>query len=600
MIPALDTLPPSLPVFAVLAAVLALFVWDRYRYEAVALTALVVLVLIGSVAPEAAFTGLGHPAVVTVAAVLVISQALVNAGVVEVLARPITAIRGGVMVQVAVFTALVALLSGFMNNVGALALLMPVAIKLAGEREVAPSQLLMPMAFGSLLGGLMTAIGTPPNLIVAQYRGRDGGEAFALFDYLPVGAAVAVAGVLFLALLGWRLLPRRNGRSEGIAFTIEGYRSEVTLPEGHPWAGRTLREVASALGEDLTLLAVLRGGRRIPIQHHYTHLQAGDVLVVEAEAEALKTLVEAEKLSLSGRGEAEEGDGETPKADDDVQLVEVVVLPDGRLNGQTASALNLRWRYGLNLLAVSRQGATVKGRLSQLRLTAGDVLLVEGEADALSETLAVLGCLPLADRALRIGTPRRVSLAVALFGGAIASAALGGVPIHVAFVACALSMAALGMVTAREAYRAIDWPILLLLGAMIPIGTALEDSGGAALIAEALASVATGWPPWLALVAVLGITMCLSDIVNNAAAAVLMCPIAAGVAGAIGAASDPFLMAVAVGASCAFLTPVGHQSNTLVMGPGGYRFRDYWPLGLPLQLLVGAVATLMILWIWPL
>lgn len=596
MIERFATLPPSFPVFAVLAGVLALFVWDRYRYEAVALMALVVLVLIGSIRPEDAFTGLGHPAVVTVAAVLVISQALVNAGVIETLARPMSAVRGGVQVQVAVLTGLVALLSGFMNNVGALALLMPVALKLCTEREIAPSQLLMPMAFGSLLGGLMTAIGTPPNLIVAQYRGRDGGEAFALFDYLPVGAAIALAGVLFLALIGWRLLPRRSGQSEGIAFTVEGYRSEVTIPEDHPWVGRRLREAATALGDDLTLIAVLRGGRRIPIQHHYTPLLAGDVLVIEAEAEALKALVEAEGLSLSGRGE----DAETPKVDDDVQLVEVVVLPDGRLNGQTASALNLRWRYGLNLLAVSRQGAPVKARLSRLPLAAGDVLLVEGEAESLSDTLAVLGCLPLADRALRIGTPRRVSLAVALFAGAIASAALGGVPIHVAFVACALSMAALGMVTAREAYRAIDWPILLLLGAMIPIGAALESSGGAALIAEGLAGMAAGWPPWLALVAVLAITMCLSDIVNNAAAAVLMCPIAAGVASAIGAASDPFLMAVAVGASCAFLTPVGHQSNTLVMGPGGYRFGDYWPLGLPLQLLVGVVATLMILWIWPL
>lgn len=594
----LAELPAYVPVFAVLACVLVLFVWDRYPYEAVALSALVVLVILGAIAPAAAFTGLGHPAVITVAAVLVISQALVNAGVVDTLARPLTRIRGGAAVQVLVFTAIVALLSAFMNNVGALALLMPVAIKLCKDREVAVSKVLMPMAFGSLLGGLMTVIGTPPNLIVAQYRGTLAETPFAMFDFLPVGGVIALAGVVFLVLLGWRLLPQREGGSDDrIAFNIEGYRSEVRVPEDHPWLGKTLREVAHLWGDSVTLVTLLRGERRIPIHHRYERLAAKDVLIVEAEADALKAAVEERGLNLGGRGDEVSG---TLNVDDDVKLVECVVLPNGRLHGQTASALNLRWRYGINLLAVSRQGSAVKARLSRVPLQAGDVVLLEGERESLSDVLSTLGCLPLADRELRIGSDRRVLGGIALFGGAIAMAALGWLPIHVSFVGCALVMAAVGMISAREVYRAIDWPIILLLGAMIPVGAALESSGGAQWIAEALGGWASGLPPVWGLVAILVITMTLSDIVNNAAAAVLMCPIAAGLALQLGAATDPFLMAVAIGASCAFLTPVGHQSNTLVMGPGGYRFRDYWPLGLPLQLIVGVVAVLMILWIWPL
>ncbi|WP_052378340.1 SLC13 family permease [Polycyclovorans algicola] len=594
----LADLPAYVPVFIVLTLILALFVWDRFPYEAVAIAALVVLVLLGNIDAGEAFAGLGHPAVITVAAVLVISQALVNAGVVDTIARPLTAVKGGVMVQVMLFTAIVALLSAFMNNVGALALLMPVAIKLCKDRDVPPSKVLMPMAFGSLLGGLMTAIGTPPNLIVAQYRARIADQPFALFDYMPVGVVIALAGVAFLGVIGWRLLPKRDGElGDGIDFNVEGYRSEIRVPDDHAWVGKTLREAADLLGDNITLLTILRDEQRIPIQHRHVPLRAGDVLWVEAEADALKTLVEAEKLSLGGRGKDET---DTLDAVDDVQLVECVVLPDGRINGQTASSLNLRWRYGINLLAVSRQGQSMKTRLSRVKITAGDVLIVEGERESLGEVLSVLGCLPLADRDLRIGNDRRVWAGVGLFGTAIAMSAFGWVPIHISFVACVLVMAGVSMISARDAYRAIDWPIILLLGAMIPVGTALETSGGAELIANTLGGWAGDLPPVWGLVAVLVITMTLSDIVNNAAAAVLMCPIAAGVAKTLEVSTDPFLMAVAIGASCAFLTPVGHQSNTLVMGPGGYRFRDYWPLGLPLQALVGGVAIVMILLIWPL
>jgi di/tricarboxylate transporter len=593
----MDAATPQWIVFAVLAATLALFVWDRYRYEFVALGALLVLLATGIVAADEAFIGFGHPAVVTVAAVLVISRGLTNAGAVDLIARGLGHVGGRPTVLVGALTGVVALLSGFMNNIGALALLMPVAIRLAQDHGHPPSLVLMPMAFGSLLGGLLTSIGTPPNLIVAQYRAQTGAAPFALFDFLPVGLGVAVVGVLFLALIGWRWLPRRRGgAADEIAFELDEYVTEVRVAEDSKLAGTALGQVDSALGEDVSVVGLVRGERQIPAHHYYERVQAGDVLIVQADAEELKSAVAKHQLELAGRGE----DTERLLKSKDLHLVEVVMLPDSRLVGETAHGMALRSRFGLSLLAVSRQGSPQRRRPTRLPLRAGDVLLLEGNRDSLPEALAALGCVPLASRDLNIGQPRRLVLAAALFATAIAAAVAGLAPIHVALVACALLMGLAGIVGAREAHRAIDWPIVLLLGAMIPVGRAMESSGGAASIAGALAAAVASAPPQLAVIAVLLLAMTLSDIVNNAAAAVLMCPIAIGLAQSLGVSADPFLMAVAVGASSAFLTPVGHQSNTLVMGPGGYRFRDYWPVGLPLQLLVAAAASVLILTVWPL
>jgi di/tricarboxylate transporter len=583
-------------VFAVLAATLALFVWDRYRYEFVALTALLVLLATGVVPPDEAFGGFGHPAVITVAAVLVISRGLTNAGAVDLIARGLGHVGGRPTVLVGALTGVVALLSGFMNNIGALALLMPVAIRLAREHGHPPSLVLMPMAFGSLLGGLLTSIGTPPNLIVAQYRAQTGDAPFALFDFLPVGVGVAVVGVLFLACIGWRWLPRRRGGGDEIAFELDEYVTEVRVIDDSKLAGTALGEVDAALGDDVTVIGLVRGERQIPAHHRYERAQAGDVLIVQADAEELKSAVEKHRLELAGRGE----DTERLLKSKDLHLAEVVMLPDSRLVGETARGMALRTRFGLSLLAVSRQGSPVRRRPTRLPLRAGDVLLLEGDRESLPEALSALGCVPLASRELSIGQPRRLVLATALFATAIAAAVSGLAPIHIALVACALLMGLAGVVSGREAHRAIDWPIVLLLGAMIPVGRAMESSGGAASIAAALAAAVAAAPPQFAVVAVLLLAMTLSDIVNNAAAAVLMCPIAVGLAQSLGVSADPFLMAVAVGASSAFLTPVGHQSNTLVMGPGGYRFRDYWPVGLPLQLLVAATASVLILTVWPL
>lgn len=583
-------------VFVVLAVTLVLFMWGRFRYEAVALAALLVLVLTDVVPPGDAFLGFGHPAVITVAAVLVITRGLANAGVADWLAAPLTRVGNNVLLQVTALSAVVTVLSAFINNVGALALLMPVAIRIARRHQLPISLLLMPMAFASLLGGLITVIGTPPNLIVAAFRARESGVPFGMFDFAAVGLPIAAIGVLFMSLLGWRLLPRRNGGTEGeLTFTLPGYMTEIRVPENSKHAGLSLGDIEEKLGDEISVFGLVRGDRRIAGRFRNEPIRGGDVLIVHGKAESLKTAVTNLGFTLAGRGESTE----QMLKSTDLYIAEVVVLNDAWASGKTARSMNLRRRYGMNLLAVSRQGRPLTDSLSNVRWKSGDVLLIEGDRLQLQEDLTELGCLPLAARDHQLGRPRQLLMGVLLLAGTVAIAAVGWVPIQIGFIGCVLAMAVAGMFSAREAYRALDWPVLILLAAMVPIGAAMESSGGAAWIAQKMGALSAGSAPVVGLTLVLVTTMCLSDIINNAAAAILMCPIATGVAAGLGVATDPFLMAVAIGASCAFLTPVGHQSNTLVMGPGGYRFSDYWRVGLPLEILIGIVAIWMIPKAWP-
>jgi len=584
-------------LLTVLVATVAMFVHGRIRYDAVALLALLTLVLAGIVPPADAFLGFGHPAVVTVAAVLVVSRALANAGVVDLLAGSLSGVGKHPVVLVGALCAVTAVLSAFMNNVGALALLMPVAIRMAQERELSPSLVLMPVAFASLLGGLTTLIGTPPNIIVATFRAREMGEPFGMFDFTPVGAAAAALGMLYLALLGWRQLPRRGRAARGeIQFELESYFTEVRVTQGSKLAGLPLGEVRGKAGDNVLIAGVVRGEKRFTWKARYEEVRPNDIIIVEADAEDLESFVAEHALELVGRGEAA---GKLLHSDE-VHVGEAVVRPESMLVGGTPARLKLRDRYEVSLLAVSRQGSPIKRRLRDVHFQAGDVLLLEGEREALNEAMADLGCLPLAPRSLGIGRPRRLVAALGLFALALAAIVLRVLPPEVALTAAAVGMLGVGALSGRETYRSIDWPVIVLLGAMIPVGQALETTGAAQVLADLVGRYASSGPPILAVLVILVATMFLSDVVNNAAAAVLMAPLAVAVARAAGASPDPFLMAVAIGASCAFLTPIGHQSNTLVMGPGGYRFRDYWPLGVPIEVIIVICSMVMIPLVWPL
>jgi len=588
----------QLIVFIVLILALALFIWGRWRYDLVALLALLAVTVTGIIPGEQAFAGFGHPAVITVAAVLVVSRGLRNSGVVTLLARPLLRVGERPMTQVGALSSLVAVLSAFMNNVGALALLMPVAIRMARKNGRSPSLLLMPLAFGSLLGGLITLIGTPPNIIIATFRAETGAAPFRMFDFAPVGLGVAVAGLLFIALIGWRLVPQRKGAaSREELFEIGAYVTEVVVPPESDLVGKRLRDLGSVSEAEVVVVGLVRNKRRLYNPSSFEILRAEDVLIVEADSEDLRELVDAAGLALSGSpktGEEALGDSERSS------LMEAVVTADSPLVGQTARSLNLRWRHGVNLLGVARMGSRIHRRLRDIRFQVGDVLLLQGPTETFTAVLSTLGCLPLAGRGLSLGRPRRVRLGVAIFGAALLLAASGLLPIQVTFVGAAVAMLLTNIISLREAYESIDWSIIVLLGAMIPVGQALEISGGANLIANATLAASSELPPVVSLVIILVATMFLSDLVNNAAAAVLMAPIAISVAAGLGASADPFLMGVAIGASCAFLTPIGHQSNTLVMGPGGYRFGDYWRMGLLLELIIVLVAVPLIMLFWPL
>lgn len=583
-------------VFGTLAATLVLFVRGSWRYDLVALLALVTLCVTGIVPSADAFLGFGHPAVVTVAAVLVISAAMGSAGVVDLLGAFLSRLGKRAGLQVFVLTGLVALCSGFMNNVGALAILMPVAVHLARAAGRSPSFLLMPLAFGSLLGGLTTLIGTPPNIIIATFRADAVGEPFAMFDFVWVGAGVALVGVLFVSLLGWRLIPRRQGEASAEElFEIDNYTTELRVVEESKAAGMTIRGTGEAVDADYTIIGLARGKRRISMPSPHEPLSGGDVILVEGDTDAIKSLSESLGLELVGDTELRD---ELLKSDA-IEVMEAIVTPGSYIERRSAGQINLRRRFGVNLLGVARQGHRLKQRLRDVRFRGGDILLLQGDSQALQQALVDLGLLPLPVRALKLGRPRRVLMALALFAAALVATTVGWLPVQIALTCCAAAMVLTKLLTMREAYRAVDWSIVVLLGAMIPVGEAMESTGGARLIADALRALAGSLHAAVAIGALLVVTTLLSNVINNAAAAVLMAPIALRLAEAMAASADPFLMAVGLGASAAFLTPIGHQSNTLVMGPGGYRFGDYFRLGLPVTLITWGVALPLILLCWP-
>jgi di/tricarboxylate transporter len=603
--------PDQMIILGVLVATVAMFLWGRWRHDMVAMGALLVCAFAGLVPTDAAFAGFGHPAVITVACVLVLSQALQNTGAVDVLTRYAVPTNAGPSLTIAALAGLAAVLSGFMNNVGALALLMPVAIQVAKRLELPPGKALMPLAFGSLLGGMTTLIGTPPNLIVSGFRAEAGLGTYGMFDFTPVGAAVMGAGVAFVALVGWRLVPAR--KASGIeGFETSAYLTEARVTEGSKAHGKTLREIESALDEaGAQVVGLVRNDVRVTAPNPGRVVRAGDILVIEAEVEALSSALSSLGLQLeeakppAAEGEAK-GDAraeekeDKPAASDEIALVELAVLPRSTLVGRSASDLQLRSHYGINLLAVSREGQRSTARLRTMSLEAGDVLLMQGPPESIAEFSSSSGGLPLAQRELRIPDKRMAILAGAIMLAAVAGAAFGLVPAAISFAAGVLASMALRTVTLRAVYDAVDWPVIVLLAAMIPVAGAMATTGAADLLARLMLEHVAQGNAVLALAALLIVTMTLSDVMNNAATAAVMCPIAIGTASQLGVSPDPYLMGVAVAASCAFLTPIGHQNNTLILGPGGFRFGDYWRLGLPLEVLVIAVSIPMLLLVWPL
>ncbi|HMM67756.1 MAG TPA: SLC13 family permease [Dokdonella sp.] len=616
----------QLIIIGVLLLTVALFLWGRWRHDLVAMAALLASVMAGAVPVRDAFSGFGHPAVITVACVLILGHGLQATGAVQVLAKHLLPSRGGPTLGILALVTLAALLSGFMNNVGALAMLMPVAIQMAARHELPAGKILMPLAFGSILGGMTTLIGTPPNLIVADYRTTTGMGPFAMFDFAPVGVAVAAVGLLFVALVGWRMVPTRKQATTG-SFDTGAYLSEVRVTEGSKAVDRSVREVEQILdAADAQIIALVRGDMRLSAPSPRRTLRSGDILVIEVEPDSLSRVLSSLGLKLE---EDVPSTGNTPEVADadaaaasgeaapatldeaarqagsqdksrpgEVVVQEFVVGPYSELVQRSATDAQLRTRFGISLLAISRQGQRSIRRLRATRILAGDVLLMQGTSEALAGFASQFGCLPLAARDIRVPKKGQALNATVVMGLAVAATSLGLLPAAIAFAAAALIFVLLALVPLRSAYGAIDWPVIVLLGAMIPVADAMGSTGAADLVAQFLLDHVSQGHVIASLAILLVVTMFLSDLMNNAATAAVMCPIAISSAGQLGVSADAFLMAVAIGSSCAFLTPIGHQNNTLILGPGGFHFGDYWRLGLAVEVLVVAVGPPLILLGW--
>jgi di/tricarboxylate transporter len=558
--------------------------------------ALLAAVALGLVETEAAFSGFGHPAVITVAAVLVLGHALSASGVVDAVVQRLMPRDASPLVQILALGGMGALISSVMNNVGALALLMPVAIAASRKGKQSPSVLLMTVSISTMLGGLLTLIGTPSNIVVSDYRRSALGEPFGFFDITPIGVAVAIVGLAFLALLGWRFIPTRNAPAAGELFGLATYVTEAKVKEGSKSIGKAFTELEQLQGvPDAHVLGVIRSGRRIPSTAWWERVQVGDVLVFQAAPETFLRVQEV--LDLESLAEPETGAAAI--AGEGRILLEAVVRPRAQIEGQTAQELRLRSRYGVDLIAVSRQGEEPKKRVKRFRFTVGDLLLLQGSPQQLATALGGLGLLPIAERNLP-PSRRRALPAVGFFLAGIVAIVSGLAPPAVALMAAAVLTVVFRALPLRELYTAVDWSVIVLIGAMLPVGGTLESTGATDVIAGWLLDVGQGLGPVAVLALLLVATLLLAEAVSNAATAVLMAPIALGLARGLEVHPDAFLMAVAVGAACAFLTPIGHQNATLIMGPGGFRFGDYWRLGVVMEAIVIAVAVPLLALLFPL
>jgi di/tricarboxylate transporter len=584
-------------LFGLLFVVFVFLVWGRWRYDLVAFSALLVGIIAGVVPADQAFSGFGHPATVVIALVLIISRGLSSSGVIELLARYLVDASRKLSTHVAVMSGFAAALSAVMNNVAALALLMPLDMQAAAKSERSPALSLMPLSYASILGGMITLIGTPPNIVIAEFRGAALGEPYRMFDFAPVGLVCATVGVLFIATIGWRLIPSARGKTDSAKelFELKDYVAEVEVPEGSSTIGKKVSELDDVADDDAAVIGLVRRGRRLPGTARSVEILQGDLLVLQGAPETIETMVGNAKLKYVGTAGK---DGLF--AAEDMSLLEVVVPEGARVAGRSAMSLGLLSRYGITLLGVSRQGRRFAERVRKLAIRAGDILLLLGPSERLPDVIRRMGVLPLQHRGVEVVQRQKVWLAVGIFVTAVLLASFGVLYLPVALGAAAALMVLANIIPLRQVYESVEWSVIVLLGSMIPLGSALEASGGTALIAEGIVNLSAGLSPALILALVMIVTMTLSDVMNNVATAVIAAPVALDIAARLGVNPDPFLMAVAVAASCAFLTPIGHKNNTLIMGPGGYKFGDYWRMGLPLEILIILVGIPMILWVWPL
>ncbi len=628
----------QIAILLIIVMTFILFIWGKLRYDIVSIIALCSLFIVDEilggpksnlvVSESNLFIGFAHPAVITVALVLIISRALQNSGVVDLISRQIAPFSKNKITHIASLSGVAAILSAIMNNVGALALMLPVALKSSVKRKISPSIILMPLAFASILGGMVTMIGTPPNIIISTFREtflidikaralenplspaakyfasqninieQFKPEPFSMLDFSPVGGAIALMGVFFVALIGWRLIPKtfyKKYEKESL-FSIDRYITEIRIPKGSKFIGLKVNKIQSFTEDRLTITGYIFKNGTIHLPHNDHVIEEGELYQIKADPVELRVMMNEYGLRFP---KLMREHIDTLK-DEQTTFREVLITPGSPLENRRRNYFNKFTSNTLILMAVARQGQPIRKRLGNVIFRVGDVLLLQGNTENLNDNISSLELIPLAERNVQIGVFSKVGIALLIFGVAIALSIFGILPITLAFVGAVLMYIFTGILPIRELYQQIDWPIIVLLGAMIPVSNALQTTGSTELIASFMVDITYAMPPWFILGLIMVVTMTLSDVINNAATALIMAPIAVEIAIYIGASIDPFLMSVAIGASSAFLTPIGHQCNALVLGPGGYKFSDYWKMGLPLEILIVILGTPLILYFWPL
>ncbi|WP_299150588.1 SLC13 family permease [uncultured Tateyamaria sp.] len=583
-------------LFTLFGTVFGMLLWGKFRYDIVAFSALMIGVVLGVVPSAEAFSGFGHPATLVVALVLVVSAGLVRSGAVFLITRTLVDSSRALGGHIALMGAIGGVLSAFMNNVAALALLMPVDVQTARKAGRSPGLSLMPLSFATILGGMVTLIGTPPNIIIATIREDALGEPFRMFDFAPVGGVAAIAGLIFVALVGWRMIPARNDANAELE-DLASYMAELVVPDDSKQIGKRLGQLEEDADKaDVAILGLLRDGKRRYGRARNSVLRAGDALIIEATPDALDEFRAATGLAVADAKREEKLNA----AGEGVEIVEVVVTENSRLVGRTAQMVGLAWRRNTVLLGLSRRGVRITSQIRKTEIQTGDILLLLVPRDTGADVTQWLGCLPLESRGLAVTEDSKVWLAIGLFGAAVLGASVGLLYLPIALGLVVIAYVLARIVPLSELYTHIEWPVVVLLGSMIPLGAALQTSGGTELIAGWLITLTQGMPAWAVLTVLMVVTMSLSDVLNNTATTIVAAPVGIQMAHTLGVSPDPFLMAVAVAASSAFLTPIGHKNNTLILGPGGYHFGDYWRMGLPLEVIVIAVSIPTILVVWPL
>ena len=629
----------QIAILFILCVTFFLFTFSKWRYDVVSLISLILLFVTHSllvslnfkskiiIDKSQIFLGFGHPAVVTVVAVLIISRALHNSGVVDMISREITPYSKNKFSHIFTLSSVASILSGLMNNVGALALMMPVAVKTSAKQRRSPTIILMPLAFASILGGMMTMIGTPPNIIIANFR-KDYLEniksqallntdsksynyflsknielnnfepsAFSMFDFSPVGLSISIIGIIFITIIGWRFIPKKSYKKPGSesVFSIDEYITEIRIPVNCKLLGLKINQVEKFTDDKLSIIGTINDkGDLNKVNDNYI-IKEDDKFLIKTDPVDLKLMMNDLEIRFTKKMRQRID----KLKDDNTTYKELLITPESKLNNRNRTYLRRCSSNSLTLMAVARRNKPIRKGLSKIKFKVGDVLLIQGNADILENLINTLHLIPFEEREVQIGVYSKITLSLSIFIGVIILSVLGFLPTTLAFILAILLYVFTGILPMNQLYRYIDWPIIILLGSMIPLSNALESTGTSAILANVLVSLTEGLPTWMIIAIIMIITMCLSDIINNAATALIMAPIAAGIGFSLNLNIDPFLMSVAVGASCAFLTPIGHQCNAIILGPGGYKFSDYWKMGLPLEIIIVMIGTPLILYFWP-